>query len=480
MFKNKIAFKLSLSFALALFVFSIVMGTVFTVLFRQQTIDLHKTELVTRANAIARTFSAYSTSEYGKGSGQGGMGAYLKSIGDVAGTDVWIIDQDRNIITSSKGKGDGYHFKDLPQNAETLIQEVFNDQTVFSEDFSSVLSELTLTVATPIKDDGGAIIGAVLLHTPVQGITQSINQGLAMLFISILFALFVVIVLSIFFSFSFTKSLKVMRNTALRLSKGDYSVKTNIKQNDEIGQLAKTLDVLALDLERAHQQSEKMDQMRRDFVANTSHELRTPITVIRGSLEALIDQVVVDQDQIDHYHKQMLIEVTSLQRLVADLLDLSKLQNSDFKIEMALVSICQIIEEVVRSAKQIATHKDVHIILNIDTNHCDVIGDYDRLRQMIMIVIDNAIKFSQEQGTVEVTYHHHQLIIKDYGKGIEQEDLPYIFERFYKSRTEQNKTGTGLGLAIAKQIADRHQIKLLVESNEGETSFIFVFQDLMG
>jgi signal transduction histidine kinase len=265
-----------------------------------------------------------------------------------------------------------------------------------------------------------------------------------------------------------------MKKTALRLADGQYTAKTNIQQNDEIGELANTLDILADRLDIASHESDKLETMRRDFVANISHELRTPITVIRGSLEALIDKVVTDPSKIEEYNTQMLKESKYLERLVGDLLDLSKLQSTDFAMEKAQLSISDIIEDVKRSANHLAEKKAVKIEITKDEGNYKVTGDYGRIRQMIMIILDNAIKFSPNNQTVTIALENGKLSIKDRGIGIPQDDLPYIFERFYRARSEKSKTGTGLGLAIAKQIAERQGIELTAQSIQGQgATFIF-------
>lgn len=478
MFKNKISKKLSLYFAIALLIFAITIGSVFVLLFRKQILNTHKAELESQAIDISQTLSSYLDRDI---TSMGGFGMYLRMIGDIANTDLWIIDENRNLITGGRGKGQmarDYIYADLPSNAEVLIEGTFKGETVFSEDFSNLLTELTLTVGTPIFNSSNEVIGIVLLHSPVKGINQVISQGIIILVISIILALIVSFLLSIVFSLTFTKPLATMKKTALLLADGEYTAKTNIKQDDEIGELAKTIDILSDRLDEASHESEKLENMRREFVANISHELKTPITVIRGSLEALVDKVVTDPLKIEEYHIQMLNESKFLQRLVGDLLDLSKLQSMDFIIEKNEISICDLIDDVIRSAKQLAKKERVKIEFTKKIDNYKILGDYGRIRQMIMIVLDNAIKFSPKNGTVDIILENDSLYIKDNGIGISSEDLPYIFERFYKSRSEENKIGTGLGLAIAKKIADRHNIKLKAKSLEGEgATFIFIWYD---
>ena len=452
MLNNKIALKLSLSFALALIIFSIIISGVFLVLFKQYTVDLHKTQLQNYAQSLAQSLSS------GRRYNGMGYGAHLYFSSEIMGYNVWIVDENMNVITPRnmqhhKMMHANYTFSELPPNASEVIREVFEDKTVFSEGFSDVLSQLTLTVGVPIKDANGKVWGAVLLHSPVEGTTDGIYQGLMILGISIILALIIVLALAILFSYFFTKPLTKMKSVAMQLAEGNYQAKCNIKQKDEVGELANVMDLLAGRLDEASKESLKLEQMRKDFVSNISHELRTPVTVIRGSLEALCDKIITDPKQIDEYHLQMLNEAKFLQRLVGDLLDLSRLQNPDFAIEKQDLNLNDVISDVVRSARQIAKEKNININIDLKNPNLKISGDYGRLRQMFLIILDNAIKFSFENNKVDVLAKNDTIIIRDYGIGINEKDLPHIFDRFYKTHGEHNKVGTGLGLAIAKQIA---------------------------
>lgn len=481
--KNKIAFKLTVCFFATLLLFSLIIGGVFIMLFRTHTIEVHKADLEKRAVTMAETLSGFisGTNTGGQGSGmgrmvagQGGYGAYLRFLDDIAMADVWIVDEHLNLITSRMA-GNKLSYVDLPQDAETVVKEVFKGNTTFSEGFSNLLKTSTLTVGTPIES-GGKVIGALLLHSPVEGMNEATMQGVSILVVSIVAALLLSILLSVALALAFTKPLKQMRNTAALLAGGDYTAKTDVQQNDEIGELASAIDVLSERLEQARGESEKLDKLRRDFVANVSHELKTPITVLRGSLEALCDEVVTNPTQVKDYHRQMLGESLFLQRLVNDLLDLSRLQNTDFQIEMQDIDLCDVLSDAIRSAGQMALKKNIEIRLEQDTQMLVVYGDYGRLRQMFLIILDNAVKFSPQGEVVAISLKDKTVSIRDHGIGIHDEDIPYIFDRFYKINSEENKSGSGLGLAIAKQIADRHHVSVLVNSkiNVG-TDFQFCF-----
>ncbi len=474
--KNKIAIKLALYFSAILLLFSVIIGSIFMTLFKNHTLELHKTDLEKRAVTMAGTLSEFmsnSGSDTGMMGGRMGYGAYIRFLDDIAMTDVWIVDKNLELITSGQMANQQYNYADLPPDAETVVKEVFQGKTTFSEGFSTLLNTPTLTVGTPIESNE-KVIGALLLHSPVEGMNEAIGQGFKILAISMSAALVLSIFLSVLLAMAFTNPLKKMKKAAVQLADGNYSSKTGVRQKDEIGELASTIDILSERLDLASRESEHLNTLRRDFVANISHELRTPVTVIRGSLEALCDEVVTDPEQVKIYHRQMLNESIFLQRLVDDLLDLSRLQNAGFKIEMQEINLCDVLKDVIRSAQHVAQMKHIEIREIYDTPTCAVIGDYGRLRQMFLIILDNAIKFSPQNGVVTVSLNDKTVSIRDNGIGIAEGDIPYIFDRFYKVKSEKNKNGTGLGLAIAKQIADRHNIRISVNSKQNEqTEFQF-------
>ena len=281
------------------------------------------------------------------------------------------------------------------------------------------MDETSLTVGVPIVNKSNQVIGAVLLHSPVVGVNLAIKEGIIILIASTTVALLLASALALILSRYFTKPLVKINEKSLQLIDGDYQVNFKVNQKDEIGQLASTLDILAKRLLIAKNEEEKLEKMRQDFIANISHELKTPVTVMRGSLEALVDEVVSDKALIKDYHKQMLNEAKFLERLINDLLDLSKLQSLEFKIVKREVSISDVIDDVVKSAKKLAKDKDIEIEVIREVSDIRMLADYQRLRQMFMVVLDNAVKFSKFGSKVTVTMSKDQIIIKDYGEGIE-------------------------------------------------------------
>lgn len=483
--KRSIAFKLGLYFSLALLVFALVAGSVFFLLFKKQNIALTQKQLEDRAGAIADTFGTFISAEgsrdgkhgegsRGAGNGNGmGYAAYIRFLDDIAMADVWVVDADHNLVTPSTHEGhqtptSTYNYADLPADAETVVDQAFGGQVTASEGFSGLLNAPTLTVGAPVRDSSGNIQAVVLLHSPVEGIESAANEGFRTLAISLCVALVIGIGFAVLLARSFTKPMKEMQVMAGRLAGGDYTAASHIKRQDEIGQLAGSLDTLSHQLKLSSEEHERFQKMQQAFFSNISHELKTPVTVLCGSLEALAGGVVTDPAQVAAYHQEMYAESLALKRLVNDLLDLSRLQNAEFSLNLEQVNLCDIISEVRRSAQNMAKEKELTVTTEVDTGVYFMQGDYLRLRQLLMIAMSNAIKFSPGGGQIEMRLSEHTLTITDHGCGISAEDQKHIFERFYKTLSEENAEGTGLGLPIAKEIAERHKIGLTVTSEEGQ------------
>jgi len=479
--KNRIALKLMAYFAAALLVFALLIGALFQALFTRHTLAVQKEELKQRATAMAKTLTTYLDSPVlrtmmGGQGGQGGQaryGMYIRMLNDVAMTDVWIVDEDLQLLTARQRPMLPPVYSDLPEDAEALVGEVFKGEIPFSEGFSSLLGTPTLTVGAPIYT-GERVVGALLLHDAVSGMREASDQGMKILLYSTSAALVLSVIPALLLSMAFARPLNRMKKTALLLSQGDYDAKTDVKQKDEIGKLAQAIDILSDRLREAQTERDRQEQLRKDFLANVSHELRTPVAVLRGSLEALNDGVVSEPSQVESYHRQMLKETQGLHRMVNDLMDLSRLQSVDFSIESMALSMNEVLSDALRSAGQMAGEKEIRILREIPSESILFQGDYGRLKQMFLIVLDNAVKFSPSGSAVHVTLTEKEAVIRDEGPGIFPEELPYIFDRFRKARTEENRQGSGLGLAIAKQIASRHGIQITVESKPQEgASFMF-------
>ncbi|MHC1786482.1 MAG: sensor histidine kinase [Christensenellales bacterium] len=467
--KSRIALKLLAFFAASLLLFALVSGLMFRSLFTDSIKESKRSEMLSRAGALSETLGEALDQARSGGMRQGGMGAVYGNFVRLltrAEPNLWVLDEDLAFLSAGRMMGQALTYDTLPEEAERLVRAVFLGRTAFSEGFSELAGAPTLTVGAPIFQDG-AVVGALLLNDAVSGMDQAIAKGQSILLYSAAAALLLSFLLAGLLSYSFTRPINRMKNAAQRLSDGDYEAKTGVSQRDEIGQLALSLDGLSGRLREARDAGQRQEQQRKDFLANVSHELRTPVTVLRGSLEALCDGVVTQPDMVREYHQQMLKETAGLQRLVNDLMELARLQNDDFPIQRAPLLLQDVLDDALRSARHLAGGKGIQIKAEVSQTPAAFQGDYARLKQMLLIVLDNAVKFSPEKGSIHATMENGRLTIRDEGPGIPAEDLPYLFDRFHKSRPEGDHQGSGLGLTIARQIAQRHGMDLAIESRVG-------------
>lgn len=613
MFKGRIAIKLTAGFVVIVLISMLAIGIVFIQMFQQYTFNSREQTMLTRAQSIAEVMA-----ENSQNTGQiRGFAGSMRFLDTMAEAKVWITDTQGNPAAVSgmgmgmgmgigigigkngigkgmgqnfgfgqgmgqgMGQGHTYNSEPLPPEAEKVIEEVLSGREAVSESFSSVYNEATLTVGVPIVDSDHHVIGSVLLHSPVTGITATVNKAVSILAISLFAALVLALGLGIFYSLLFTRPLKAMNLTALEITRGNYSARTGVNRQDELGQLGNSLDLLAsklgytinelfqekgklkdiiasisegivafdtslrlisvnsalseimdrpqpylnedvekdlkeLDIEaqlikvmeekkplqllkawlgkklmftfspivdnfgmvtgsvalvQDISKSERLEQLRRDFVANVSHEFRTPLTVIRGSLEAMVDGTVENSEEIKRYHQRMLSETRGLERLVEDLLELSRLQSGTTKMNKETLHLPNVLEDVVRSLQTIAGKKGIIIEYLSKQEIPPFVGDYDRLRQLFVIFLDNAIKYSPKNTkvTVETSVVESNLlsiIICDQGFGIAPDELAHIWDRFYKIDKSRNSRGTGLGLAIAKHLLELHDASVTVQSEQ--------------
>ncbi|NLI53056.1 MAG: cell wall metabolism sensor histidine kinase WalK [Clostridiales bacterium] len=226
---------------------------------------------------------------------------------------------------------------------------------------------------------------------------------------------------------------------------------------------------------------ERLEKTRRDYVANVSHELRTPLTAVRGLLEPLADGMITDAETQQRYYRIMLREVIRLSRLITDMLELSRLQSGTEHMEVHAVNLEELLQDTRQNYLNEAAQRGISLVLDADAVPY-AMTDEDRVEQLLVILIDNAMRYTPQGGSItigatETAGDRILVTVSDTGCGIDPEDLPHIFERFFKTDKSRKEGGTGLGLSIAKQIVDKLGENIFVESKPGEgTSFHFTLK----
>lgn len=474
---NRLFIQICACFGFVLVLFALIIGMMFSKLYEDNMLKTYRKQMKKQARHIAKEMSGFVAADDTEGSFN--YLDYLDSMENSENTDIWFIDNDEDNITLKK-EFTNVDIVDIKLSNEVryVLAQTKKGKVSYACGYDAIYEKTMMCVAAPIRDGKKRVVGIVLLNSFVEQRDTFIRTSRQYIEYSILVGIGICLVIGFILAMFITRPLSRMRQVALELADGHYEKRTNVKGKNEIGVLARSMDILAERLEQNEKERQEAEQMRLDFFANVSHELRTPITVMRGYSESLADGVVKAEKQ-QQYYQRMVSECQSMERLVGDLLTLSKMQNPHFVVEKEPVNLAQIFYDILRGYKAIAEKKQIQLLFSCQEEIVMMLGDYDRLRQLFTNIIDNAIKFSREGGRVWITITKKDKIevsIRDEGVGISEEELPNIFDKFYKSKLRQNAKGSGLGLVIAKSIVEKHEGTIEVDSKPGEgTEFRFYF-----
>lgn len=399
-FRHSLRFRVYLYFALGFVAITVVIGSVMLWLYNSNSIENYSKELDDKATNIASRMSEFAADQ-----DYTSYASYVELLDEVEPADVWLI-SNAKAKNPMSARMENVHLGDVALNTELqhVIDSALKGVHAYTVTTSNVFGEAMITLGAPITDGTGETIGVVLLNASINGYKQMVSRiGLLIVF-ACLFGILVAFGMASLFTRRLTGPILNLSTVAQKLAGGDYTVQAEVHGRDEIAELGNVMNVLSKRLGENETAQKNMEQMRLDFFANVSHELRTPITVIRGYTETLADGVVTEQDKVQRYYDRMLAECKSMERLVADLLVLSKMQNPDFKIEKEPVDLIQILDDIVRGQMIRAGQKCIGLIFDKDSlEYCMLPGDYDRLKQMFVVIIDNAIKFTDSGKNVTVT-----------------------------------------------------------------------------
>ncbi len=373
---------------------------------------------------------------------------------------------------------------ELPQKVHSILKDVYGGKFYKSQIFHPYYKEHVILVGVPYKNPVNNKTGAIIITEPLSGFEAFLRN----IYVYVSIIGFVAIIISLFLvkklSDKIIRPVLEMKDNAKAMASGDYTRRVQFAGGDEIAELGEALNSLGSDMEAYIDKMERTEKIRRDFVANVSHELRTPITIIRGYNEAICDGLVTDDESVKRYHGMISEETVRLERMVRELLDISRMQNSDSMAveDMEELPLAAIIRNVVAKLAVKSAKRNVRFNVQVDET-LKVWGDGDQMVQLVLILSDNALKYSPENGTVSLCAKKLAdgsavFSVSDQGPGIPEEDIHFIWERFYKVDKSHCRSvpGTGLGLAIAKEIIRVHGAAAEVISKYGQgTTFEIKF-----
>ncbi|MDZ7720288.1 MAG: HAMP domain-containing sensor histidine kinase [Balneolaceae bacterium] len=275
-----------------------------------------------------------------------------------------------------------------------------------------------------------------------------------------------------------TRRLDIIKKTVKEFERGQLNKRIPIKSNDEITDLSRCFNKMADTVLESMNEMKKADKLRRDLVANVSHDLRNPLSSIQGYLETIqMKGKELSREELQNYLEPVLTNTKKLNRMIDDLFALSKLDAENVTPNLEHITLAELVQDLVQQFKPIAQQKNIEIKTIYPENpHAQVYADIGLLDRALTNLIDNAIKHTPEGGTVTIQLVQNgkeiNLEISDSGKGIPESDIPHIFDRFYQvDKSRSNSSGAGLGLSIAKKILELHGAKITVQSllNRGTT-----------
>ena len=265
-----------------------------------------------------------------------------------------------------------------------------------------------------------------------------------------------------YFIRSIVRPIRAVSGAARKIAMGDFDNHIEIKKDNEIGELCHSINYMADELRRA-------ENMKNDFISSVSHELRTPLTAIRGWGETAKMSIGYDEEIVKKGLDVVLSESERLSSLVEELLDFSRMQSGKLSVNMCKIDVSQLLHEVADMYTELAHQQRVSLTYVVPRNNSIIMGDKDRLKQVFINVIDNAVKYTEAGGQVLIEQGEIdgcvKVTVKDTGVGIPAQDIDRVKEKFFKS----NKTirGSGIGLAVADEIIKQHNGLLFVQSTEG-------------
>ena len=462
---HKLLLRMSVNFMAVLMIVMMVLGALISRFMWVNELNSGVESMKADAQAIAQNYEYLN-------SWQISSKVFIERINDAAqDSSVWLLDRNglQLNITGLDENTPNLTDDDMRAYMQTVLQSA--EPVVFHAGFDSYFGKNpVITVAMPLSLRGEAV-GAVFVHKKL----ELINTGFLPLFHELWLAAMIAsalgLVLTAYTAVRITRPLTELANAAKRLAQGDMSVKVRVYADDEIGEVSRAFNSMVDALQT-------MEEQRKGFVANVSHELRSPITSIAGYLQGMLDGTI-PREEHQKYMQVVYDETQRLTRLIRDLLDLSRIESGNVPMNPVDFNINELMRRVLIKYEGRLDEKNMEVEAEFADEPCMVHADMDCIEQVVSNLVDNAIKFCGQYGklTLETRWVGDlcTVTVADDGAGIDEKDLPHVFDRFYTvDKAHTAGKGTGLGLSIVKQILLQHGHDITVESVKGEgTRFAF-------
>ena len=406
-----------------------------------------------RAGELTNVFS-----DYGQRSSQDFLTAarnYVENFPNKESMELMVFNSEGHIITTSIGFA--------PDQSQPMpdYQQALADANGYGTWTGRLTSgEKVMAVTRVIHNDAGSVVGGVRYVVSLEEADKQIGMVVGILILAGVVILLFISTSSYYFMKSIRTPIKEIGATARRIAQGDFKARIEKSNDDEIGQLCDTINDMAVELGAA-------EKMKNDFISSVSHELRTPLTAIKGWAETM-QGGGMDDETFDKGMSVIIRESERLSGIVEELLDFSRMQSGRMTLTMDKIDILAELGEAVYMFSERAKSEHKYLLYEEPRMLSPVLGDINRLRQVFVNILDNALKYTGEGGTISVVASEEngyiRVAISDNGCGIPPEHLPNVKKKFYKAN--QTVRGSGIGLALADEIMRLHSGSLEIESHE--------------
>ncbi len=438
---------------------------------RNYLISEYREDMVNSAREVSRTAAAIAPSD---SLNSWVLSMTLSSVSNSTGNQVFIADPSGVVVTCSDRRPVCEHMG-YRMPPEILHQLSTNGSINQITNLGGLYESNRYVVAQPIiVADTGEILGYVFVTNVIDNMLGAWSTFLGVTAVVTAAVFIAALVISLIYSKRMARPLDEMAAASRKFARGDFSVRVKQEDDtaDEMGSLIESFNKMADSLEMA-------EARRTEFIANISHELRTPMTTISGFADGILDGTIPKEDE-EKYLRSIRDETRRLSRLVRDMLDVSQMRaRAADPSKRTVFDLTELVLQTLLSFESRATKKGLDVDPQLPDNHIMVRADKDAITQVIYNLLDNAVKFAHEGTCITLRLYKDNgkayVSVKDVGETIPPDDLPFIFDRFHKSDRSRSldTTGVGLGLYLVKSIINSHDEDIAVRSEDGVTEFVF-------
>jgi len=395
----------------------------------------------------------------------------LKFLADTFDARITIFNKEGNIIGTSAEQ------EVVPGSKveAKLVEIITRGETEVTQAVEQETGQITFIAVVPMGNNNNNIENGILLETKPSNLDLALNKMRFYLIIGGVFILLIFIFISVYLAMYISRPISSLATTVAEISRGSDVLSVEDQPLDEINLLAGQLNKLTIRLQKIQSESSRIEEDRARLFGEISHELRTPLTSVQGFVEAIRDGMVQDEALLKRYLDTIYTQTVHIARLVDDILALSRLESGNITVEKLPVDLIALTQGVVMSMEAVANSKNASILLDRKTERAVVIGDADRMEQIIRNLLKNAVR-ATENGIIRVGVETRQdevvLTIEDNGIGIAPEDLSHIWDRFYRVKNQRDnhiqEKGSGLGLVIVKKLVQLQGGNIDVASQLGK------------